>query len=77
MYYYITNLQGDVTQLVNSNGTAVATYEYDPYDNIISATGSLTETSPCATVDMYMTVTKTPIDSDAHPRSYKFRVGTE
>lgn len=48
MYYYITNLQGDVMQIVNSNGTAVASYEYDPYGNIISATGSLAEINPPA-----------------------------
>lgn len=46
MYYYITNLQGDVTQLVNSNGTAVAIYEYEPYGNIISATGPCAEINP-------------------------------
>ena len=32
-YYYITNLQGDVINVVNSSGTIVASYEYDPYGN--------------------------------------------
>ena len=32
-YHYITNLQGDVINVVNSSGTAVASYEYDPYGN--------------------------------------------
>ena len=45
-YYYITNLQGDVMQVVNASGNVVAAYEYDPYGNIISATGSLAETNP-------------------------------
>ena len=46
LYYYITNLQGDVMQIVNSNGTTVATYDYDPYGNIISSTGSIAEINP-------------------------------
>lgn len=46
VYYYITNLQGDVTYLVDANGTAAATYEYDPYGNIITATGTLAQINP-------------------------------
>ena len=46
IYYYITNLQGDVMYLVNSAGTTVATYEYDPYGNIVSATGTMAEINP-------------------------------
>ena len=46
VYYYITNLQGDVIQLVNASGTAVATYEYDPYGNVIEATGNMAEINP-------------------------------
>ena len=45
-YYYITNLQGDVMQIINANGEVVAEYEYDPYGNIISATGELAEVNP-------------------------------
>lgn len=45
-YYYITNLQGDVVQLVDSDGNAVASYEYDPYGKVISATGTLAEINP-------------------------------
>ena len=45
-YYYVTNLQGDVVQLVNSSGTAVAFYEYDPYGNIVSQSGALADTNP-------------------------------
>ena len=45
-YYYITNLQGDVMQIINANGEVVAEYEYDPYGNIISATGALAEVNP-------------------------------
>lgn len=45
-YYYITNLQGDVMYLVDAQGNTVASYDYDPYGNIISATGSMAEINP-------------------------------
>ena len=46
VYYYITNLQGDVMYLVDADGSIVASYEYDPYGNIISATGSMANLNP-------------------------------
>ncbi len=46
VYYYVTNLQGDVTKLVTSNGATAASYEYDPYGNNISAAGDLAEINP-------------------------------
>lgn len=46
IYYYITNLQGDVMQLVDTNGNAVATYDYDPYGKVISASGAMAEINP-------------------------------
>ena len=46
-YYYITNLQGDVVSLVNpTTGAPVATYEYDPFGKVISATGDLAAINP-------------------------------
>ena len=45
-YYYITNLQGDVMYLVDSNGNQVAAYTYDPYGKILSATGTMAEINP-------------------------------
>lgn len=45
-YYYITNLQGDVMYLVDAEGNTVASYEYDPYGNIISATGTMSDINP-------------------------------
>ena len=47
-YYYITNLQGDVMYLVDGTGATVASYVYDPYGNIISATGEMAEINPPA-----------------------------
>ena len=46
LYYYITNLQGDVMYIVNGSGQEVATYSYDPYGNVITATGTLAEVNP-------------------------------
>ncbi len=46
VYYYITNLQGDVIQLVNASDTVVATYDYDPYGKVISATGTMADINP-------------------------------
>ena len=45
-YYYITNLQGDVMHLVDGDGATVASYTYDPYGNILTATGDLAEVNP-------------------------------
>ena len=36
LYYYITNLQGDVMSIVDAQGAVVASYAYDPYGNLIS-----------------------------------------
>jgi RHS repeat-associated protein len=44
VYYYITNLQGDVMAITNSSGTAVVKYRYDPYGKLISTTGSKAST---------------------------------
>ena len=40
-YYYATNLQGDVTAILNTSGTAVVTYTYDAWGNILSTGGSM------------------------------------
>jgi len=45
-YYYILNGQGDVVRLVDSSGAVMASYEYDPYGKILSATGSMAEVNP-------------------------------
>lgn len=42
-YYYITNLQGDVLSIVDEDGNVVASYEYDPYGNVIESAGVLAE----------------------------------
>ena len=46
IYYYITNLQGDVMYLVDGTGTTVASYKYDPFGNIISQSGTMAEINP-------------------------------
>lgn len=46
IFYYITNLQGDVVQIVDTNGNTVANYEYDPYGKVISSIGAIAEVNP-------------------------------
>jgi len=46
LYYYITNLQGDVMSIVDGQGAVVASYNYDPYGNILTATGDLADINP-------------------------------
>ncbi|MGM9668234.1 MAG: hypothetical protein ACI3VZ_00565 [Faecousia sp.] len=55
-YYYITNTQGDVFYLINTAGTVVASYTYDPYGKVLSASGSPASINPCVTV----VITTTP-----------------
>ena len=43
-YYYVTNLQGDVTAILNASGTAVASYTYDAWGNILTTGGSMAST---------------------------------
>ena len=45
-YYYVTNLQGDVLRIVNTSGTIVASYTYDPYGKVLTATGSMATVNP-------------------------------
>ena len=46
VYYYITNLQGDVTSLEQADGGVGAQYAYDAWGNIIAITGTLAELNP-------------------------------
>ena len=46
VYYYVTNLQGDVMRIVNASGTVMASYDYDPYGKVLSATGTLADLNP-------------------------------
>ncbi len=45
-YSYITNLQGDVTYLVDGNGNQVASYTYDPFGKLLSADGPMADSNP-------------------------------
>ena len=45
-YYYVTNLQGDVMGMVDASGNSVASYTYDPYSKVLTATGTLAEKNP-------------------------------
>ena len=50
IYYYVTNLQGDVLKIVYKDEDdaiqVAASYTYDPYGKVLSATGSLAEINP-------------------------------
>ncbi len=45
-YYYVTNMQGDVVKMVTAGGTVVASYAYDAWGKVLSATGSMAEVNP-------------------------------
>ena len=38
MYYYVKNLQGDIVKILDSNGSAVASYNYDAWGTITGKT---------------------------------------
>ena len=46
IYYYVTNLQGDVVKIVNASGTSQAEYSYNAWGQVISATGTLAAVNP-------------------------------
>jgi len=45
-YYYATNLQGDVMDILDEDGNAVASYRYDAWGKVYTAYGSLAELNP-------------------------------
>ena len=45
-YYYVTNLQGDVLAILDGNKQVVASYSYDPYGKVLTASGTLAEINP-------------------------------
>lgn len=46
VYYYITNLQGDVMKLECADGGSGAQYSYDAWGNIVAMAGPLAELNP-------------------------------
>ena len=44
LYYYITNLQGDILHIVDDTGAIVVSYIYSPYGKVLSTTGTLAST---------------------------------
>ena len=43
-YYYVRNLQGDVTKIIDASGNVVVKYVYDSWGKVLSVTGSLAST---------------------------------
>ena len=44
VYYYVTNIQGDVIAILDAAGNLVVSYSYDAWGNPISTTGSMANT---------------------------------
>lgn len=44
LYYYVTNLQGDVIAILDSSGNSVVEYSYDAWGNVLSVSGSQAST---------------------------------
>ena len=44
VFYYVTNLQGDVVAILDDEGYAVVEYAYDAWGNILTTTGSMAST---------------------------------
>jgi len=45
-YFPCYDANGNVTELVNTNGASVAHYEYDPYGNLLTSVGTAVEDNP-------------------------------
>ena len=46
MYYYVTDGMGNIVGLVDASGNTVASYQYDAWGKILSATGTMAEINP-------------------------------
>ena len=44
IYYFVTNIQGDVEQILDSTGQVVVSYVYDAYGRVVSISDSLAST---------------------------------
>lgn len=46
VYYFLTNLQGDVMMILDASGSLAGGYVYDPYGKVLSATGTIAAINP-------------------------------
>ena len=46
MYYYVTNLQGDVTNIVDASGNVNSTYTYNAWGKLIFSAGTMSAINP-------------------------------
>lgn len=46
MYYYVTNLQGDILSVVDGAGAEKASYTYNVWGELISSSGAMAEINP-------------------------------
>ena len=45
-YFYVKNLQGDILKVITATGTEAATYTYDAWGKLLTATGDLADINP-------------------------------
>ena len=45
-YYYVKNMQGDVYKVVDASGNVVASYTYDAWGKVLTATGTMADINP-------------------------------
>ena len=46
LYFYVTNLQGDITKIIDENGSSIGTYVYDAWGKATSISGSVAQANP-------------------------------
>ena len=81
-YYYVLNLQGDVVKLVDVSGAEVASCEYDAWGNVLSQSGSMASTNPCATAGITTipkpdSITSNPATTTPQPDGLSMRMFTQ
>ena len=79
-YFYCYDANGNVTDLVDTNGNSVAHYEYGPFGGTITQSGSLADDNPFRFSSKYLdedvqiqagndhTTTNTPVKRSERPK---------
>ena len=65
-FFYMSDANGNISDLVNASGTSVASYQYSPYGQIISSTG-------VEATNNTMTFSTKPWDADIRKYGYIYR----
>ncbi|MBQ9594188.1 MAG: hypothetical protein IJR36_09995, partial [Lachnospiraceae bacterium] len=46
LYFYVTNLQGDITKIIDEDGSSIGTYSYDAWGKVTSVSGTIAQANP-------------------------------